>query len=155
VPYLHRSPAVFATLTTTEGTRYASHMWSAFSPRKGFRYRQISSTSTIPASAPRLLNQNQDGTKPAIPLPALTRHLRLGSGTHSLFHPKLSLETSPNTFDLEQAFSPPVCCYRGEKKGVVHKGCTGGERGPYLVLPDGGETQTFRVTLGVPTRCSF
>ena len=41
---------------------------------------------------------------------------------------KFPPEPSLNALDLRHAFSPPVCCYRGEKKGVVYKECADRER---------------------------
>jgi len=105
-----------------------------FLPRKGFKYRHISSTS-IPPSAPRLLNQNEHGAKSGFPtpsnFPALARQARSPlrhSGPRSgIQPPEFPFEPSPNAFDLGHAFTPPVCCYRGEKNRVIYKGCAGGE----------------------------
>ena len=61
--------------------------------------------TTVPASTEP--NETDDG-------PSIYRSVRL-------------CPIAPNAFDLGHAFSPPVCCYREEKKGEVNKGSAGGE----------------------------
>lgn len=79
------------------------------------------------------------------------RHSKPRSGIHAPLPPQFEPEPATNAFDHGHAFSPPVCCYRGEKKGVVFKGCAGGE-GSFLALPGYGESPPLSISRGAVRR---